>query len=87
LDHFHACRRRWREPHRLSLAGCRATLHEVRRLSSEIEFREQITEGNCINGGRLVVRPMDGRLWWCWHDAEGRADASAVLYRKEDPTG
>ena len=67
--------------------GCKATLHEVRRLSSEIEFREQITDGDCIDGGRLVVRPMDGRLWWYWHDAEGRADASAVLYRKEDVIG
>jgi hypothetical protein len=67
--------------------GCKATLHEVRRLAAEIEFREEITQGDCIDGGRLVIRPMDGRLWWYWHDAEGRADASAVLYRKEDPVG
>ena len=67
--------------------GCRATLHEVRRSGSEIEFREEITEGDCIDGGRLVVRSMDGRLWWYWHDAAGRADASAVLYRTDDPVG
>ena len=67
--------------------GCKATLHEVRRQTNEIEFREEITEGYCITGGRLVVRPMDGRLWWYWHDAEGRADASAVLYRAEDVIG
>jgi hypothetical protein len=67
--------------------GCKATLHEVRRLPAEIEFREEITEGPCIDRGRLVVRPMDGRLWWYWHDAEGRADASAVLYRDEDVIG
>ena len=67
--------------------SCKATLHEVRRLPAEIEFREEITTGDCIDGGRLVVRPMDGRLWWYWHDAEGRADASAVLYRKDDPVG
>lgn len=67
--------------------GCKATLHEIRRLPTEIEFREEITGGDCIDGGRLVVRPMDGRLWWYWHDAEGRADASAVLYRKDDPIG
>jgi hypothetical protein len=67
--------------------GCKATLHEVRRQPTEIEFREEITEGPCIDRGRLVVRPMDGRLWWYWHDAEGRADASAVLYRDEDVVG
>lgn len=67
--------------------GCKAMLHEVRRASGEIEFREEITEGDCIDGGRLVVRPMDGRLWWYWHDAQGRADASAVLYRADDPVG
>jgi hypothetical protein len=67
--------------------GCKATLHEVRRVPAEIEFREEITTGACIDGGRLVVRPMDGRLWWYWHDTEGRADASAVLYRAEDPIG
>ncbi|HEX5007192.1 MAG TPA: hypothetical protein VFV70_08780 [Hyphomonadaceae bacterium] len=67
--------------------GCRARLHEVRRHADEIEFREEITQGPCIDRGRLVVRPMDGRLWWYWHDAQGRADASAVLYRAEDPIG
>ena len=67
--------------------GCKATLHEIRRQPTEIEFREEITEGPCIDRGRLVVRAMDGRLWWYWHDAEGHADASAVLYRKEDVIG
>jgi hypothetical protein len=67
--------------------GCKATLRELRRQAAEIEFREEITEGGCIDGGRLVVRQMDGRLWWYWHDAAGRADASAVLYRKEGPVG
>jgi hypothetical protein len=67
--------------------GCKATLHEVRRQAAEIEFREEITQGDCIDGGRLIIRPMDGRLWWYWHDAEGRANACAVLYRKEDPIG
>jgi hypothetical protein len=67
--------------------GCKARLHEVRRLPAEIEFREEIIEGACLDGGRLVVRPMDGRLWWYWHDGEGRADASAVLYRDGDPVG
>jgi hypothetical protein len=67
--------------------GCKAALHEVRRTSAEIEFREEITAGACIDRGRLVIRPMDGRMWWYWHDAEGRADASAVLYRADDPVG
>ena len=67
--------------------GCKAVLHELRRTATEVEFREEITDGACIDRGRLVVRPMDGRLWWYWHDAEGRADASAVLYRESDPIG
>jgi hypothetical protein len=64
--------------------SCKAKLYETRRTGAEIEYREEITEGNCITGGRLVVKLMDGRLWWYWHDAQGRADASAVLYRDNE---
>jgi hypothetical protein len=67
--------------------GCKGVLHEVRRSSGEIEFREEITTGDCIDGGRLLVRLMDGRLWWYWHDRLERADASAVLYRSDAVIG
>jgi hypothetical protein len=62
--------------------GCAGTLHELRRLGDEIEFREEITSGDCIDGGRMVVRLMNDRVWWFWYQpGGGDADASAVLYR------
>ena len=39
--------------------GCKGKLHEVRRTGAEIEFREEITTGDCGDKGRLV--PPDGR--------------------------
>jgi hypothetical protein len=65
--------------------GCKGTLHEVRRYATEIEYREEITQGDCVTGGKLVVRLIDGRLLWFWHDAKGRADASAILYPESQP--
>jgi hypothetical protein len=63
--------------------GCKATLHELKRSGDEIEFREQIDSGPCIDGGKLTVRLGDNRVWWQWHGDDGTVDASAVLYRDE----
>ena len=64
--------------------GCTGTLHELSRTRDEIEFREQITAGPCIDGGRIIARLRDGRLSWFWYLPGGNAgvDASAVLYRE-----
>jgi hypothetical protein len=64
--------------------GCTGTLHELSRSRDEIEFREEITAGPCIDGGRIVARLRDGRLSWFWYIPGGNAgvDASAVLYRE-----
>jgi hypothetical protein len=64
--------------------GCTGTLRELSRSRDEIEFREEITAGPCIDGGRIVARLRDGRLFWFWYIPGGNAgvDASAVLYRE-----
>jgi hypothetical protein len=61
--------------------GCKGALHELSRSKDEIEFREEIVSGPCIDGGRLVVRQREGRLSWFWYLPGGNVDASAVLYR------
>jgi hypothetical protein len=61
--------------------GCKGTLHEEKRSATEIEFREQIDTGLCIDGGKLTVRLVDNRVWWFWRGQDGTVDASAVLYR------
>jgi len=63
--------------------GCTGTLHELSRTRDEIEFREEIKTGPCIDGGRIIARLRDGRLSWFWYLPGGKAgvDASAVLYR------
>lgn len=66
--------------------GCKATLHELRRGGDEIEFREEITEGNCINDGTITVRYRDNRVFWFWSKPDAGADASAVLYH-DQPIG
>ena len=66
--------------------GCRAALHELSRHGDEIEFREEITEGNCITGGTINVRFRDNRVFWFWSKPNSGADASAVLYR-DQPIG
>ncbi len=63
--------------------GCKGILHELSRHIDEIEFREEITQGPCIDGGRMVVRLREGRVFWFWYSANGEADASAVLYRDD----
>jgi len=66
--------------------GCKATLHELKRGGDEITFREQITEGDCIDGGRITARLVDNRVFWFWSKPDAGADASAVLYR-DTPIG
>ncbi len=61
--------------------GCKGILHELKRGGDEIEFREQITAGDCVNDGRLIVRYREGRVSWFWYLPDGKVDASAVLYR------
>jgi hypothetical protein len=64
--------------------GCTGALHELSRTRDEIEFREEIQSGPCIDGGRIVARLREGRLSWFWYIPGGNAgvDASAVLYRE-----
>lgn len=66
--------------------GCKATLHELKRDGEEITFREQITEGACIDDGRITARFVDNRVFWFWSKPNAGADASAVLYR-DTPIG
>lgn len=66
--------------------GCKAALHPVMRTDTQVEFREEITEGACINDGRISATLRDGRLYWFWSKPSAGADASAVLYR-DQPIG
>jgi hypothetical protein len=66
--------------------GCKAVLHELKRGGNEIEFREEITEGDCVTDGTINVRYRDGRVFWFWSKPDVGADGSAVLYR-DQPVG
>ena len=66
--------------------GCKAVLHELKRGGDEIEFREEITEGDCITGGTINVRYRDNRVFWFWSKPDAGADASPVL-NHDQPTG
>ena len=66
--------------------GCKAVLHEQKRGGDEIEFREEITEGDCVTGGTINVRYRDDRVFWFWSKPDAGADGSAVLYR-DQPIG
>jgi hypothetical protein len=61
--------------------GCTGRLTEVARSARETEFRETITSGPCIDGGRIAARPHEGRVFWFWSKPADQVDASAVLYR------
>lgn len=65
---------------------CKGVLHELKRGGDEIEFREEITEGDCVTGGIVNVRFRDHRVFWFWSKPDVNADASAVLYR-DQPIG
>lgn len=60
---------------------CKSELTRVQGASRRIEFTEHITEGDCIDGGRISITLERGRLFWFWTKAGVDADASAVLYR------
>ncbi len=61
--------------------GCESVLHWVASGGNAIIFLEEITEGDCIDGGRIEVKVQNGRLFWFWTKPGVEADASAVLYR------
>ncbi|RYG36938.1 MAG: hypothetical protein EON93_04395 [Burkholderiales bacterium] len=60
--------------------GCTGVLHRVSSTPTQIVFREQITEGDCIDNGRITVTLENGRIFWFWTKPGLDADASAVLY-------
>lgn len=60
--------------------GCKGVLHPVPGAPDQAAFTEEITEGDCINGGRISVIRENGRLFWFWTKRGVNADASAVLY-------
>lgn len=61
--------------------NCKSELTRVQGSSRRIEFTEHITEGDCIDGGRVTINLEGGRLFWFWTKPGVNADASAVLYR------
>ena len=66
--------------------GCTAKLHRIMSTSNQLEFREEITTGNCIDDGRIIAILRNNRLFWFWSKPSAGADASAVLYR-DQPIG
>jgi hypothetical protein len=60
--------------------GCKSVLHRVTAAPNETVFREEITQGDCIDGGHISVMAKNGRLFWFWTSPGTPADASAVLY-------
>ncbi len=66
--------------------GCTAKLHRIMSTSNQIEFREEITAGNCIDHGHITAILRNNRLYWFWSKPSAGADASAVLYR-DQPIG
>ena len=60
--------------------GCKGVLRQVPSTSSQVEFIEKITEGNCFDGGNISATLRNGRLFWFWTMRGANADASAVLY-------
>jgi hypothetical protein len=53
------------------LASDRSRRHGPRRLVSgdhtQVRFREQITYGNCLDGGEVTLRFVHGALSFTWH--------------------
>lgn len=60
--------------------ACKGVLHRVTSSPGRVTFREEITEGDCINAGRISVTFENGRVFWFWTKPGLNADASAVLY-------
>lgn len=64
--------------------GCKGELTQIANGVEGFEFNERMTEGNCIDRGRIVAKQRSGRVFWFWYmPGGGPADASAVLYRDE----
>ena len=64
--------------------GCKGVLTQVANGVEGFEFNERITEGACIDRGRIVARQRSGRVFWFWYQpGGGDADASAVLYKDD----
>lgn len=64
--------------------GCKGVLTQVANGLEGFEFNERITEGPCIDRGRIVAKQRLGRVFWFWYmPGGGDADASAVLYRDD----
>jgi hypothetical protein len=45
---------------------CGGSLARLSGAATSAQFREQITHGNCINGGTVSVNLFRGRLSWTW---------------------
>ncbi|RYG27717.1 MAG: hypothetical protein EON93_19945 [Burkholderiales bacterium] len=60
--------------------GCKGVLHRIASAPAEIIFREEITQGDCIDDGRISARFENGRIFWFWTRPGLDTDASAVLY-------
>lgn len=64
--------------------GCKGVLTQVANGVEGFEFNERITEGPCIDRGRIVAKQRAGKVFWFWYlPSGGDADASAVLYRDD----
>lgn len=64
--------------------GCKGELSQVANGVEGFEFIERITEGPCIDHGRIVAKQRSSRVFWFWYlPGGGDADASAVLYRDD----
>src|SRR5262249_15794069 len=66
--------------------NCMSELTVLARTPSEIEFREDVINGDCITGGRISARLVEKRIFWFWHMPGGQfpADASAVVYPNDE---
>lgn len=60
--------------------NCKGVLHRLQSTPTRIIFREEITEGDCIDAGRVSATLENGRVFWFWTKPDLDADASAVLY-------
>jgi hypothetical protein len=64
--------------------NCKGVLKRVANGHDGYEFNEKITEGACIDRGRIVVKQRSGRVFWFWYrPGVGGPEASAVLYRDD----
>jgi len=61
--------------------GCTGRLKLVRGDKRQAEYKETITSGGCLDGGRVIMRRVGDRIMWFWYgEPDIGVDASAVLY-------